>query len=181
MNYSNLLFVHIPKTGGQSIFSKIKENWVRTTPFKHDPLFLLEKNNQIDERVYKFCVARNPYSRTFSYYRHFLTQYPEYSNWNFEKFLSCIENKIFFSRTPMLLYPQSFYTLNLRGEVDINVFNYENINKLEKDLNLKLPHLNKGSYSKTDYYTSYTPQNIDMVRKIYRVDFEMFNYSLSFT
>ena len=181
MNYSNLLFIHIPKTGGQSVFSVINDNWKRTVPFRHDPLFVLENNNQISKQTYKFCVSRNPYTRTYSYYRHFLVQHPKHKNWNFETFLYSIKNKIFFPKTPMILYPQSFYVLNSRGEIDVNVFKYENIDQMKKRLNLDLPHLNKGSYSKTDYYTSYTPQNIKTVKEIYRIDFESFDYSLDFS
>tara|TARA_R100000030_G_scaffold17397_2_gene11921 strand:- start:724 stop:969 length:246 start_codon:yes stop_codon:yes gene_type:complete len=81
----------------------------------------------------------------------------------------------------MILYPQSFYVLNSRGEVDVNVFEYENIDRMKKELNLNLPHLNRGSYSKTNYYTAYTPQNIKTVKEIYRIDFETFGYSLDFS
>lgn len=181
MNYSNLLFVHIPKTGGQSVFSIINDEWNRCFPFNHDPLFLIEKNNQIESGVFKFSIVRNPYTRTFSYYKHFLNQYPEYYQWSFERFLFSIKNKTFFIRTPMILYPQSFYILNSKGEIGLNIFKYEKIDELQKTLKFKLPHLNKGNYNKTNYYEAYTTQNIKLVQEIYRTDFELLDYSLSFS
>ena len=65
-----ILFVHIPKTAGQSIFSVVNSQWNYVEHAKHDPLFLLERNNNI-VNAYKFAIVRNPYRRTFSYYKHF--------------------------------------------------------------------------------------------------------------
>ena len=173
------LFVHIPKTGGQSVFSIIDDPWTRTFPFRHDPLFVLEINNQISDDVFKFCLVRNPYKRTFSYYKHFLNQ-NELSNITFEEFLYNLKKKTYFKNTPMLLYPQSFYVYDLNCDISLNIFKYEKINRLKKILKKQIPHLNKGNYTTSEYYHSYTPQNIDSVKRLFECDFDLFDYSMEF-
>ena len=170
------LFVHIPKTAGQSIFSIIDDNWRRTFPFKHDPLFNLQLVNEIPEDVFKFCVVRNPFTRIYSYYRHFLIE--NGLEFTFEEFLSVIKNKINYRKTPMLLYPQSFYVYDLETQISLNIFKYEKLHKLERVLECKIPFLNKGSYKESEYYQAYTPQNRDMVKRLFECDFDTFDYSM---
>ena len=65
------LFVHIPKTGGTSILNSIDQSmWNKSHHAGHDPYFILQKQNDLRD-VFSFCVVRNPYTRTFSYYNHF--------------------------------------------------------------------------------------------------------------
>ena len=139
INYDNLLFVHVPKTAGQSIFSvleqKYGDNWNRVVYAKHDPLFVLQKNNAFTKRTYKFSVVRNPFRRTFSYYKHF--NRINGTNYKFEEFLHFVKTGEYFERTPMISYPQSFYCIDDRGDIGLSkVYKYEFLSELESDLDI---------------------------------------------
>ena len=45
-------------------------------------------------------------------------------------------------------------------------------------LECKIPFLNKGSYKESEYYQAYTPQNRDMVKRLFECDFDTFDYSM---
>ena len=142
------LFVHIPKTAGKSVFECIDDDWNRSFPMNHDPYFHLQRTNEIGPEVYKFCVVRNPYRRTFSYFKHWVKQVSGGEK-PFEYFLREIKNKVFYQRTPMYSYPQSLYVLDTDGEIgrDLNIFRFENLEELEDSLKVKLPHTNVGNYT----------------------------------
>ena len=112
-----------------------------------------KESNEIGPEVYKFCVVRNPYRRTFSYFKHLLRQVDLVKE-PFEYFLREIKNKVFYQRTPMYSYPQSLYVLDTDGEIgrDLNIFRFENLEELEDSLKVKLPHTNVGNYTDEDYY-----------------------------
>lgn len=173
-----LLFVHIPKTGGTSILKKINQSmWKRSVYAGHDPLFILEKNNNINQS-FSFCVVRNPYRRTFSYYNHFKKL--NNIDCSFLEFLNKIKNKEHFKKTPMIVFPQSFYVYNSIGIIGVHkIYKYEKFYELEKDLNVEFEVLNKGSYTKKDYEKEYADEKIiNLVRDLFYVDFINFNYSL---
>ena len=128
----DILFVHIPKNAGKSIFSVIDDKWKRSNEFNHDPLFSLEMMNNIPPFTFKFCICRNPFTRTFSYYKHFIKWNQYCSHFTFYDFLYHIKKKIIFDITPMILYPQSFYIYNLKGEIGVKIFRYEILREVEK-------------------------------------------------
>lgn len=178
MEKLNLLFVHIPKTAGQSIFAALNLQWNYVEHAKHDPLFLLEKNNDLSE-AYKFAVVRNPFRRTFSYYKHFnrINQ----SNYTFKEFLDIVKNNISFPKTKMIHYPQSFYCLDCQGDISLDkIYKFEDLSELEKDLNINLPHTNRGRYTEEEYFESYGDDEKTFVRDFYSSDFYNFNYCLDF-
>lgn len=178
-SYDNSLFVHVPKTAGQSVFSVIKDPWNRVVHQKHDPFFILQKNNQIDSRVFTFAVVRNPFRRAFSYFNHF-SRINQISC-SFKDFLTIIKNGEHYPRTQMMLYSQSFFCLDIVGDISLSkIYKHENLHEMEKDLNISLPHLNKGSYSEEEYFENYTEENKNFVRDYYSSDFCNFNYCLDF-
>lgn len=190
-----ILFVHVPKTGGTSITSVLKNryNWkVPPGPPRphHDPLFILEKYNDLS-KFFVFAVVRNPFKRAYSYFKHYQKQ--NNSNANFEQFLdhvrrrrqSVLENhdsvEIKRDRTPFIVYPQSFYLFDSKGKMSIDkLYRYENMAELEHDFQISLPKMNVGSYSKDDYLKAYSQTNIDLVRHIYLEDFVNLGYSTDF-
>lgn len=177
MNNRKLLFVHIPKTGGTSILEKIDQSmWKKVIYAGHDPLFVLESNNNIID-AFSFCVVRNPYRRTFSYYNHFKKQ--NKIECSFLHFLEVIEKKIFFEKTPMIVFPQSFYVYDLSGTISIDkIYKHENFIELENDLNIKFDRLNVGNYNENDYIDAYEDVNcIKIVQKLFSVDFINFDYN----
>jgi hypothetical protein len=171
-----LLFVHIPKTGGTSILNKLNQTmWRKIEYAGHDPLFLLEKNNDI-KNAFSFCVVRNPYKRTFSYYNHFKIQ--NNIECSFLDFLNILKTKQFFEKTPMIVFPQSFYVYDLNGNIGINkIYNYEKFYEIEEDLCMKFNHLNKGNYSQKEYEDAFKNETvINLVQELFSVDFMNFNY-----
>jgi hypothetical protein len=65
----NLVFIHIPKTGGTSILHWIKNNFeYQKISAKHATIFQWEKT--IGHSANYFCVVRNPYHRILSWYHY---------------------------------------------------------------------------------------------------------------
>lgn len=183
LNYNNLLFVHVPKTAGQSIFSaleqKYEDNWNRVVYAKHDPLFVLQKNNTFTKRTYKFSVVRNPFRRTFSYYKHF--NKINGTNYKFKEFLHFVKTGEYFERTPMISYPQSFYCIDDCGDIGLDkIYKYEFLNELESDLDIVLPKINVGTYSEDEYFSEYTDSIKYFVIDYFALDFANFNYCIDF-
>ena len=174
---NDFIFVHIPKTGGTSILSKIDQrSWIKYAPFGHDPLFVLEKNNNLSD-VFSFCVVRNPYRRIFSYFNHFKKMND--IDCSFNDFLYFIKSNQHFDKTPMIVYPQSFYVYNNQGEIGIDkIYRYEQFEEIEIDFKVKFEKLNVGNYTKEDYQLVYENQeNVDLVKELFYVDFVNFQYS----
>lgn len=181
--YKKILFVHIPKTGGTSIKSYLNTNqldtWKRTNPVGHDPYFQLEELNTITDNTFKFAVVRNPYTRTYSYYKHFNLQND--LDFSFKEFLDVLDKKTFFKKTPMLSFPQVFYILNNENKISLNkIYKFESIDEFEKDFNVKLPTLRKGNYSQEDYYNDYTEECVDFVKQLCYNDFLTLGYDIDF-
>jgi len=177
VNNRKLLFVHIPKTGGTSILNKLDQSmWKKVIHAGHDPLFMLQDNNNIQD-AFSFCVVRNPYRRTFSYYNHFKIQ--NKVECSFLHFLEVIKKKIFFEKTPMIVFPQSFYVYDSNGVISIDkIYKYENFTELENDLNVKFDKLNVGTYSENDYTSAYDDAKcVSIVQELFSVDFVNLNYS----
>lgn len=183
MNHKKVLFIHVPKTGGSSISKFLIENnldnWVRTCPVRHDPYFLMEKNNNIDDNVFTFCVVRNPYTRMYSYYHHYNRIHQK--NISFLEFLKFIKSRERTVRTPWITFPQHHFIFDDFAEIKIKkIYRFENINEFETDFSCKLSHENVGNYSFDQYLKDYTEQCISLVKYISLQDFELLNYSNNF-
>lgn len=177
------MFIHVPKTGGTSISHFLNNNnmdqWKREYPFRHDPYYSMAKNNNIKKNTFTFSVVRNPYTRAYSYYKHF--NYQNNLNFTFNKFLLQVKEKVLYLKTPMIIFPQSFYLLSQNGKIELcKIYKFENLKEFEKDFKTNLPHLMKGNYNQDEYYKDYTQENISLVQNIYNKDFNLLNYSLEF-
>lgn len=183
ISYNKVLFIHVPKTGGTSISHFLLNNnmdqWIRGYPFRHDPYFFMETNNNITKDTFTFSVVRNPYTRAYSYYKHF--NYQNNLNYSFNKFLLLVKEKVSFPKTPMIIFPQSFYLLDRNKKIKLSkIYKFENLKEFEKDFKTRIPHLMKGIYDKNEYYKDYTEDNISLVQDIYNEDFNLLNYSFKF-
>ena len=131
---------------------------------------------------------RNPYTRTYSYYKHFQkinnVKLSFYDFLNYVKFRgNYILYKNYYNRTPMVLYEQSFYIkdkLYNIGKLN-KIYKFENLQEFEKDFDTKLLILNKGEYDQDDFYRDYGFNEIELVKNIYNEDFINFNYNKNFT
>lgn len=187
----NVMFVHVPKTGGTSIRSFLDKNgmdhWNRDQRLvHHDPLYMLLKHNEVQKDTFVFSVVRNPYTRAFSYYKHFL--YQNGINRTFHYFLNYVRNRGMvllhrgaYQRTPMIIYNQSYYLHDDNGEISLDkIYRYENLAEFEQDFDVNLPKYNVGNYTTQEYIHCYDKQCIGLVKQIYLEDFINFKYSTDF-
>lgn len=192
--YDKLLFVHIPKTSGTSITNFLNSTdsdfWVRDRRLMHhDPLFLLEETNDLTNS-FIFAFSRDPYTRSFSYYKHFnRVNNFEYS---FKDFLMIVMSRgcipmlshilheekhlEFLYRTPMIFFTQSYFLFSRKGNTPNKIFQFENIQEFEDQFKISLPHLNKGSYDIDEYQKSLTTETVWLINEIYKDDFNNFSY-----
>ena len=181
--YDKVLFVHIPKTAGSSI-SKILndnglDNWKREYPRHHDPYFYLKDNNEIDDKVFSFSVVRNPYTRTYSCYKQF--NKANRTDISFITYLNNILEKKISAHTPLLHLPQSFYVVGQGKNIQVTkLYKFENLKELEQDLDWEIGSYNIGDYTKEMYRGAYTDIAIDIVKKLYAIDFSVFGYDMDF-
>ena len=182
-NYKNILFIHIPKTAGISIFKIIDslnlDNWKRSYLRRHDPYFSLDSENVIDNSTFSFAVARNPYTRTYSCFNQF--NKTNKTNLSFSQYLINIKNNNISKETPLLHLPQSFYVVDKQNNLVVNkIYRFENLLEIEKDFSWKLEYNNVGNYLLESYNEAYTDKNIDIVQELYSSDFNNFGYSKIF-
>ena len=106
----NILFIHIPKTGGTVIENQLKTKFkqslyggiIRTSPYNGgSPQHLFyktifehkEKLNVDFQNIKVFCVVRNPYDRILSFY--FWSKGKNNQVFNRNEFINFIINPIF--------------------------------------------------------------------------------------
>lgn len=180
-NDINFLFIHIPKTGGTSVRFALESigqnNWVRdASKIWHDTILELKEMNRTSNAI-SFAVVRNPYVRTYSYYRHF--QRVNNIICSFEDFLFFVEHKVFFPYTPMIQYDQTHYVSDEMGNVIVDkIFKSENMQELKNFINLPIENENVGNYATEEMIDAYNQFTIDKVQKLYSRDFRFFNYEL---
>ena len=174
--YNNFLFIHIPKTGGTSINNTFEKNnlktWNTIKDYGHDPLHILKDNNIINNKTFIFSIVRNPYTRAFSYWKHFNIN--NETNLSFMEFLLNIENKIQTNKTPWIIYDQTFFLYD--KEINLTkLYKFENLKEIEKDFNFILSHDRKGMYDKN--IKNYFDLNIiSKINTLYHRDFINFEY-----
>ena len=191
MNHSKVLFIHIPKTGGRSIFESIQDSWNRIPILtNHDALFNLEKTNDLSN-TFIFSVVRNPFTRAFSQYIHVCKRRknegkPHISFDEFLHYVRCKGNNFFLDKPqeymPIAITTQAFYLHDRSGTMSLvnKIYRFENLEEFESDFKTQLKRINVGDYTQQDYLNSYTKENINLVKHIYFEDFVLFNYSTNF-
>lgn len=188
------LFLHIPKTAGSSIRHSLGCRNNGDSVYRgHEPLFFLEKNLPLEfdrNNKFIFTVVRNPYTRAFSYYKHFCRMHR--IKIPFSEFLYLIKVKASFlftdskldfnDKSPFFTFNQTFYLLNSKNIIDVDkVYRFENLQELESDFNITLSKINDGRYDTDEYMNCYKDiSNVNIVKHIYYEDFINFNYSLKF-
>ncbi|MDB2591999.1 sulfotransferase family protein [Candidatus Pelagibacter bacterium] len=151
----NIVFIHIPKTGGTSIIDELENkiglqllkktsqilNFTNKGPisFSHNSYLNLLHfgivNNNFHNSSYKFCIVRNPYHRTISLFNYFKDIKIIDKNIEFEKFL----DEVYLKRPPIGIYnhigisqsnPQTDWILDLNGKFLVDdMFKLEELDK----------------------------------------------------
>ena len=189
-NKSNTIFIHIPKTAGISlvngIYGSVSNEGHRKVHF-YKKIF-----GKKFKKFFVFSFVRNPYDRLYSAYKflqtggmniHDQNAYKQHliGYKNFEDFIfNGLNNQIV--NEIVHFKHQSEFICNDYGEIIVDfVGKYENLDKdlsqLSKLINkdIILPHLNKGK-AKHKCDKIYTNEMKEIVYKMYRRDFEIFNY-----
>jgi hypothetical protein len=194
-----VIFIHIPKTGGTSIFvkniypqldSEINEvqaklghldikhfRFYSKNFFTHLTFTEYEKYTKTNQ--YKiFTIVRNPYDRIFSYYKYHIyklkiNQEISLLDNEVEKFNKYL-NYLLKDKKYLTYKTQTSFLLNKNEIIDpsIKIIKYENLNKEIKNL----PRLNVSIdfISKKDIYIQ---ENIEIVKKHFLEDFLNLGYS----
>jgi hypothetical protein len=198
------IFVHIPKTGGQSIehvfLAEHGLTWETRAPL------LLRKNEDLERgpkrlahllareyvefgyvatedfaASFKFTVVRNPYDRTISEYRFKKSINPDLRK-SFRDYVLSLERK----NLPRHDEPQSDFVLDASGRMMVDtIIRFENLSSAFADLTpqifgrrIELPHVNK---SETEMPAE--ANDPDLRRALYRKyerDFDLFKYPSGF-
>ena len=182
-HYNKWGFIDIPKTGGTSISSILKDIDNTTSPMVHDSIRVFEKYPS----YHIFTMVRNPFTRLASAFLHETRKGK--TNLDFGTFLKKSKS------LDLILLPQSYYIES--GKTDNNqvsfIGRYENFEKDVKYIFDKvgikdsIPHLNRNPlYDKhpnlnqqTYYKYMYSEEWMkDWVRERYDNDFRIFNYDM---
>ena len=188
------LFIHIPKTAGQSIHKALG---MKNQP--HRPLW---RRKSADVR-FVFSVVRNPYDRAvslFHWYRdlhkadrkrtphnaamNMLARGCEDVNEFWTRFFP--EGTLQYQRryTPMMATQLSYLSDKGAGKVSLNVnriLRFESLKEdwaaLSRDIRLRpLPHVNKSNHR--DWQEELSEESRAVIAKLYAVDFEAFKYEV---
>lgn len=156
--------------------------------FEHtDYTKAIQENRVSDEfleSAFKFCFVRNPYDRLVSYYVHNLRHRPkwpkgfsEFCKYLRENFPSEIgHNQPLGGANPQVRWIQSF-DMNFIGRFEKLNEDFEDICSLiGVKKKIQLPHKNAEDHD--DYRTFYTDEAKEVVRELYREDFELFGYEM---
>ena len=165
-------FFHIPKTAGTSISGAIKEN------FKYEFIWKNCKSNypigsqHLGYDFYKqyvnlddinFAVVRNPVDRISSLYNNFIvkdtTQYSSFTEWF----------NVIINLYPHILESQR----SIIGTGNIQLFDYNNLHRLEVFLGVKLPKLNVLAK-----ISSLTSNEVEFIKNYYKEDYQLLEYKV---
>ena len=194
----NILFVHIPKTGGTVFESKLKKKYRQTIysghnnntlpqPFNKKSLqhqnytTLYEYRDKLNidfNNIKVFAIVRNPYDRVISdliWHRIFKKQHTQSDVYK----LICKYVKGKNVKDGHNL-PQYKYVTNKRDRLipSIKIFKTENLNKQNNNLNKQLGvniNIKRKGVNK-DYSKYLNADSIKLINKVYAKDFILFNY-----
>jgi hypothetical protein len=200
---NNFLFIHVPKTGGNSIsralekysddkiicFGKNIENFDVTNDYyyttKHTTLSHYKEilDEDLYNDLYKFCVIRNPWEIVISYYFYFTWNWRDFNEssvdggaWDENLFKYVIDKYI----NPLRYYICTTENSDLTIEID-KILKFENLNndfrELLNDLKIekeKLPFINKSNHEHYSYY--YNNELKKLVYNKFKEEIDFFNY-----
>jgi hypothetical protein len=199
LHQHKLLFVHIPKTGGTSIEEKFNINHNNNELFSHierivdgtlyapqhwTPYIIKNRFPEQFEEYKKFCFVRNPYTKIISEYFWCRTHAgPRYGTENktIDEFIKTLNP---FTRDHLL--PQYRYFENIEYDY---VLRNESLNEdfaiMAEDFSFDgtLPHSNKNKVGLKKegidhYIKQVNSESIETINRLYRKDFELFNYEM---
>lgn len=184
------VFVHIPKTGGQSVSALLGITKGSIANFYYEGRTHLTlpmiKEMQDVEGYYAFTFVRNPYNKIISEYNWRMRNIhsvvynePTRERMSFTEYMETLlqrwDNLVPAWREKAHVMPQVSFL-----EPGMDVFRFE---RFEEDceelksilgIDRKTPHVNIGSYK-----TKHTPRTIEITRMLYEEDFKALGYDIN--
>ena len=183
------LYIHVHKTGGTSL--KAMMRGCRNVDFVERQQFD-NLSSVIDTKYgdhFKFALVRDPYTRFQSNFSMFKKRY---SKITFEEVIEIIRNPLiphtadkFFNKQTYIkrhTLPMShpFYCVVKDDKIVVDkIYRFENFQDSVSDIsemighNLKMKKMNKA----TNLHNPLATEQKEIIRQIYKKDFEIFNYS----
>ena len=194
----NILFIHIPKTGGSNIEQNLKKKCNQTvfSQWKNDLLpspynnvslqhqtymTIYNYKNELNidfENIKTFAIVRNPYDRIISDL--FLFKFIN-KNTSPEKVFDLIKNNYLYrDNLDNHNIPQYKFVTNEKNELieNIKIFKTETLNDFNKEINNYLNlniNLKKQNVNK-DYSEYLNNDSIKLINEFYSKDFELLGY-----
>jgi len=178
-----ILFVHVPKTAGTSMEERDFITPVITRHYGMDHYVELLKDTpeiNLDE-FFKFAFVRNPYERLASGILNHPLKAEKNPRAKFNDFL--FEHKDRLSQWIAVKPMHTFICVDDKIAVDF-IGRFENLKHdwdhvCEKiGESNELPHIKKGGHT---YENLYTQESIELVREVFKKDFELFGYDPEIT
>ena len=188
------IFVHVPKTAGRSIETRLAQYTSKRPISGHTASFEYQLICPSKWKSYfKFGFVRNPWDRLLSAFHYlsvehqdilFVKQHISSHKGNFNSF---VEQTI--HKHPSCIYwvdhlkPQAYFLCHHDGSIAVDyVGRYENLmndwmvicNKI--GIETYLPHLNKSRRQHQCYREYYTKKSAKIVADVYQRDIELFGY-----
>ena len=206
MRLGNILFIHIPRTGGTHFEKLLGFEGHNSSPrcgsanypVNHKEIMGWDKNLGVmlqhatysemvkhdlynpKEKLTTVSIVRNPYQRTVSLFKY----YGGHKRWkSFNNFLKTLSSALY---TRYFYYPQHEYLLYDGGLAIKNLIRFEHYEKDmkkfsdEQNLNLMVTFDSKMQKEKTEKNLKkyyQNPEHAKIVEEVYAKDFELFNYS----
>lgn len=191
------IFIHIPKTGGNSITTALKQytddglKFVRFDGEVYNGISVYNSKNRIVKKhsllseyedyydldgYFIFTVIRNPFDRMLSWYFY---EKKEWDRDNFNRFLLSIDPKKdyrFSSQKKYVLRKDGTDGIDHRIHFDNLQEGFDEICVIKDIPCSKLLHVNKSRNSEVDYHDFYDDFSVDMVTQLYGDDLDYFRY-----
>lgn len=195
----NVIYVHIPKTGGFSIikmFGIYKAWWLENyvdvdvayycEHMQHASAYIIRDTDpEVYKNCYKFTLVRNPYDRLVSLYfwkkMHSKKHFIDVFNLSFSKFIETLFEKFHTLESVSRLESSHFLPQTSFIEKDVAIFKFEEIEKCfyfmcEKyKLNAFKEKINETEHNWFETY--YTKSLKELVYKMYIFDFALLKYN----
>jgi hypothetical protein len=204
MTINDLIYIHIPKTGGWSMHNTLKSvGFTKKNGHKFGGEIKGIMGDSFDDH-FKFTIVRDPWSRLLSSYTFLSTgsdvhrppEHKEFLTLGVQTFESFIHKlyEINKNEDDIYILPHNkthrvnLFTLNqvnwVSG-VDVNYIGYlgdleESMNRINEMTGINIPIPPKGNTTKHDNPTDvYTTELIDIVSEMYHKDITKFNFKFN--
>lgn len=194
-NNKKFIFVHIPKSGGTSVNSALKEYCefppelspgVRNNDLpsiaykKHTNIFDMKKEGIDIDQYFKFCIIRNPWDRILSLYFHRIQLISRTIDLQEKTFNSWIRRVFLDEKTKRYWVNQVDY-ISIDGKLVMDhMIRFENLQfewtDICKKLNIQkeLPHEYKTDHKQSHIY--YNKKSKEIIHEMFIRDIEMLDY-----